>query len=356
MASALLLLSLCVSAATASTIYITGALNNDVARLLLANPPGNATVKRTATAAVAIAAAGPGDAVLLLADGYPAQRTAIPADLQRSAATKGFRAYMEFPSDPAPSNALSWKQRAVVTTHELAACGLDQFRILQLQDPIAVDWCGAAQRCANPDSACANACNNSLLSFAQIAGVDTAAFGVKASERIPLLFRQSASVLVAAAKLSNMASGRYAPQEAWRQLWGSILDELLAVPPGTLAMPVWQAVVRPAYAEFEQLPANALSTAVAASAAWLSTGSELMTVADRVPNATFGCCAQSGGNQECTLKLCNWTQVCPAPRAPPGVTNVTCIQEGWSSIIHDDGAQHRMPLFIRTDGNAEAQP
>ena len=33
--------------------------------------------------------------------------------------------------------------------------------------------------------------------------------------------------------------------------------------------------------------------------------------------------------------------------------NLTCIQEGWSSILHWNGSQHRMATFIRTDGNSE---
>ena len=38
---------------------------------------------------------------------------------------------------------------------------------------------------------------------------------------------------------------------------------------------------------------------------------------------------------------------------PEGVRNVSCIQEGWSSILHWNGTQHRMATFVRTDGNAE---
>ena len=32
---------------------------------------------------------------------------------------------------------------------------------------------------------------------------------------------------------------------------------------------------------------------------------------------------------------------------------MSCIQEGWSSILHWNGTQHRMATFVRTDGNAE---
>eukprot|EP01047_Picozoa_sp_COSAG01_P065786 COSAG01_NODE_8950_length_2606_cov_1.299960_2_plen_198_part_00 len=38
---------------------------------------------------------------------------------------------------------------------------------------------------------------------------------------------------------------------------------------------------------------------------------------------------------------------------PSVVRNLTCIQEGWSSILHWNGSQHRMATFVRTDGNAE---
>jgi hypothetical protein len=264
----------------------------------------------------------------------------------------------QFPqtAESMPDQALSWKQRAVVTTSELETRGLGALRILQLQDPVTVAWCGAGGNCSgttNPE--CKSACDGALLSFAQIAGVERAVFGLTDAERTPLLFRNGSTgqVLVAASKLSNMISARYAPQEAWRRLWSFLLADLLPPKVGaSLELPSWTASVRPAYPDaLAPLPTNASAVAVAHSAKWLSTGSTLMTIA--AENVTFACCEQQTDTQVCTLRSCNWSQICPAPHAPPRVSNISCIQEGWSSIIHNDGRQHLMPLFIRTDGNAE---
>ena len=92
----------------------------------------------------------------------------------------------------------------------------------------------------------------------------------------------------------------------------------------------------------------------------------MMNVADGTGTTTYPCCAQTASDAECAPHRCLSAQICPAPHAgttstAPGVStpgarvsNITCIQEGWSSIIHLNGSQHMMPLFIRTDGNAEA--
>jgi hypothetical protein len=54
------------------------------------------------------------------------------------------------------------------------------------------------------------------------------------------------------------------------------------------------------------------------------------------------------------MRSCDAAQICPAPFAPAGVGNATCVQEGFSSIIERDGGQAWMPLFVRTDGQADA--
>src|SRR5690242_1843896 len=64
--------------------------DNDLFRLL----PGS---ERVDTPAEAIERADEGTGVLILADGYPQQRTAIPADLFDRARAKHLRLYVEYP-------------------------------------------------------------------------------------------------------------------------------------------------------------------------------------------------------------------------------------------------------------------
>jgi hypothetical protein len=48
--------------------------------------------------------------------------------------------------------------------------------------------------------------------------------------------------------------------------------------------------------------------------------------------------------QVCAYTPCTNSQVCPpgvGVAVPPNVANISCIQEGWSSILHWNGTQHR---------------
>ena len=149
-------------------------------------------------------------------------------------------------------------------------------------------------------------------------------------------------------QLSNHIRGRFAPIDAWRSLWSYIVG---AVVPEGLGFPSWVSPVRPSYTRTEALPANYTTLAIAKSADWLSEGGKILVSHDQFNQTT--CCKQVHG-AVCTAVPCNASVVCPAPMAPTEVLNATCIQEGRCSIIHRDGSQHWMPLFIRTDGNAES--
>jgi hypothetical protein len=329
-----------------NVIYLVGGEdNNDLYMQLNIDP--NLNVKRT-SATLAISSANKNDKVLFLANS--STRTPVPLELFKQAKSVGFLAYIEFPETRAEfrSLAINWKQRIVVTSSEMSSFGLEELRILQLQGATAVDFC-QSKKCnatINVSTICKSACANSILSFAQIAGVDTAAFGVKDNEKIPLLFyNDSKNVMISAAPLSNMIKGRSAPQEAWRKLWGFILN---------INFPRWEANVRPTYSSpTAKLNTNALENAVFRSSQWISNGSKLMTVADIQSDKKYGCC-KSVGDAECVLYQCTASEICPAPFKFASITNITCLQEGWSSIVHQNGSQHYMPLFIRTDGNAEA--
>ena len=147
----------------------------DVVRLL--DSKLGMPAQRVEDAEKAVAAARSGDAVLLLADGCPSVRTSIPINVALAARERRFRAYVEFPASDATADTLSWNQQAVVSSSKLEAHGFDQLRIPQR---VAVNWCGAG-RCAatRNSSVCANACNDTFVSFAQVAGVDRAVLGLE---------------------------------------------------------------------------------------------------------------------------------------------------------------------------------
>ena len=262
------------------------------------------------------------------------------------------------PAPPSPPPAivpLSWTKRAVVTSDLAHVHGLDRWRILQLQGPAqAIQWC---PDCGDGASAvCRQLCNTSVLCAAQVAGFDSAVFGATPADLTPLLFQWRGDahamgagppVWVSATGLSNMVRGRYAPQDAWLSLWEFLLDQL-GFPAKLLP---WIATVGPSYARTAPLPSDAEAQAVVRSAWWLANNSRLLVVANTPGANATRCCV---GQLPCQQRQCTAAQVCPAPLAPPGVVNVSCMQEGWSSIITANGAQLPMPVFIRTDGNAEA--
>ena len=363
--------------AQSATLFMVGPLGNDVIRLL---SPDNST-QHAASAQSAIAASKYGDAVMLLAESYPENRTIVDWSTIALAVKRGVRFYIEYPdvlpagiderpgagvdagamagagaggissrySDHTTTGSASdvpWTHRLVINSGDVASHGLEKLRILQSHGSVAIDYCGDS--CAKPTNAtCAAICAGSLLTFAQVAGVDVAAFGIDSLS--PALFKLEEGVLVSSTQLSNHVQGRFAPIEAWRSLWSYIVDSLL--PGGAVDFPSWASPVRPRYGRTEPLPSSYRALAIASSADWLARGGKILVSYDEYNQTT--CCKQVHG-AVCSDVPCNASVVCPAPMAPASVLNATCIQEGWSSIIHRDGSQHLMPLFIRTDGNAES--
>ena len=313
----ILLLFLC--AVKATKIYLVAPDNNDLVRLLSSNP----SIVRSPDAETAISSASRDDSVLLLSNDT-STRTHVPLNFYERATTIGFKGYVEFPEDQSPSTfptrALSWKQRVVVTPEPLSSSlPLPPLRILQLQGATFIDYC-LGQKCnaTSNNTHCQHACDHSILSFAQVAGVDVAAFGCNDNERVPLLF-QNGNVIIATARLSNIITGRSAPQEAWRTLWTFLLG---------IDVPKWIPDVRPTFAPTIQLPKDVMINAALRSAHWISTGSTLMVSSFPSSTATFECCSNDSGNQECMLEQCTWEKICPAPFLPSEIKNVTCLQ--WS--------------------------
>jgi hypothetical protein len=273
------------------------------------------------------------------------------------------------PAPPPPSlvTKTSWKLRAVVTTDQAAEVGLPRDTIMLPQGSYTNAWCAATTGCA-ADAAmppgCVEACNTTILALAKVAGVYTAPYGADKSITTPLLFEHNLGggappALIATTKLTSITSGRFGPASAWHALWVFLLQKL-GVPPATAAaLPHWQPVVGPAYDRTAVLPTSSAASAVRASAMWLVTGSKLLSDTSDAKNGATTCCVPDKLGQssnECVYRPCDNDEVCPMGlnrSLPSGVKNKTCIQEGWSSILHWNGTQHRMATFVRTDGNAE---
>jgi len=304
----------------ASPLLLSGAATND---LYCALRRSRAPVSRYDSPEAALAAARTGGALLILADGYPAHPTRLPAGFYERAAAKRLRLYVEFPEvtptgQAGPAQPTEW-ERLVVTTDRFGA-ELPRGRILALPDCRFL-------RVEPPREA------ETWVAVARVAGFDQAVYGLP-PQAAPLLYRQPGSeTLVATTRLSGMVSGRYAPQREWRELWSEILGWLRGA-----EQPIsWEPSVRPAFGPTGRLPRGAELTALRRGVDWHHRSGLLLT-----PERARVVHPLLKQNQE-TL---------PRPASDTPGDGTLGILEGYASGIRHDGSQlQRLPL--RADCQAE---
>ncbi len=219
----------------AGTLRFSAAPGNDLWQAV--QSAGYASV-RYATPGEAVGAATPGDAVVLLADGYPERTTPTDAALFQAVADRGIRMYVEYPSflqgqpTAAPQSA-RWVRGVVAS--DFFAPHLARLQLLALHD---CRYLPAVSTTTH-------------LVLARVAGFDTAVYGLPA-ETLPLLFELpngsgDGRFLVATTKLSHFRTGRYAPVGSWSVIWERILEWLQ--PGGVGARLNWTPTVRPVLPE-----------------------------------------------------------------------------------------------------------
>ncbi|MEX0776927.1 MAG: hypothetical protein WD042_14575 [Phycisphaeraceae bacterium] len=213
--------------------------DNDLYRLLA--PQGE--LSRHGGILPALIAAPQGSAVLVLADGYPAQRTPLTAEHVRLANEKRLRLYIEFPDwlpgTPVGEVAHTGCERQVITS-AVFGDALPPMSIVMVQD------CHYVRTAAEQPH----------IVVARVAGFETAVYGLPKQDVHPILFElPQANMLVATTRLSQFITGRYGPQESWRQIWQMVLRWLC--PEAPPVMPDWQATVRPTYDRRQALAPDA---------------------------------------------------------------------------------------------------
>jgi hypothetical protein len=271
----------------------------------------------------ALAAAPKGGSLLLLADGYPIARTAVPEGLAARASERGVRLFLEYPERgpgvrQGAAQTAGWR-RAVVASEALP--GLPKLRILGLHN---FRYAPAAAERAD-------------LVAARVAGFDKALFGLPA-DAAPLLYADAETgTVVATTSLSHFASGRYAPTSAWEPLWQAIVARLQ---PG--AAPVrlrWTPSVAPALGPGGPLPRSAELTALRLSAAWFRNSGMLLDAdAARIYDGPAAAWPDRIG---------------PAPPARATGDGSLGLLEGFNAAVEPDGAQP-VRWWRRGDCNGEA--
>lgn len=270
----------------------------------------------------AIAHAKTGSAVMVLADGYPDAPTKVDASVYESAASKGLRLYVEYPSavpglELGEPQSTQW-ERAVVAGDSLGD-KLPKLHILQISGcrftPV---------KAADP-----------MLVIARVAGFDTAVFGIPETAS-PILFTlPGRDVFVATTNLSGFVSGRYAPAKDWGILWERILGML--DPESKIALK-FTPTVHPAYGKDEKLPADVERKAIAEAVEWYLDGRMLVNDKEK-------------SEVEKGLLAGAESRAVPSLPRTEGDGSLGILEGYAAGIDHNGNQRQRIPL--RADCNAE---
>lgn len=301
--------------------------DNDLYRVVKA---GGVDCARRDTPSEAVRAAPDGAGVLILADAYPREATAVQAGVYEAAAKKRLRLYVEFPA-AIPGMGVGVLRRAslerVVVADDRFGPSLRPMQILAIHDCHFVEV-----RAERP-----------YLVLAKVAGFDTAAYGLADVKAFPVLFEHPrGDILVSTTKLSQFVSGRYAPKEAMQAVWRRVLEWLR---PGskTPAMD-WTPTVRPSYSREAPLPPDAARRAIARGMDWHTTAKMLLSEEGWRRYEQL----RAGGK----VNPNNPVAAGPDAALPAGDGRFGVL-EGVSSQIAFDGRQP-VRWWLRTDCNGES--
>jgi hypothetical protein len=231
-----------------------GSDSNDLYLLLIKE---NLKPIRYSTPEEAINHAPEGTGVIMVSDSYPNMSVGLSPEIVEKAKEKQLRLYVEYPSSfpglDIPEKVIKADlERGVITSDvfgdklkPMALLGINEchfFRI-SIMDPLIV--------------------------LAKVAGFEKAEYGLADVEKYPLLFR-TGNCMIATTKLSNFSTGRYGPNDSWKEVWRYILSWLTQN--RDLQIKHWLSDVKPMYTSDQHLPANARRIAVARGAAWFYNG------------------------------------------------------------------------------------
>ena len=243
----------CVNIATYSqkiTLNFCGSSDNDLYVVLKKE---NIQLIRFDTPESAVDKASEGSGVLIVSDTYPASPGNIKAEVLEKAKRKRLRLYIEYHTFPAFGNTTdsifkSTLERGVITANVFGDA-LKPMSIVSINDChlIPVDE------------------ENPLMVLGKVAGFDKAEYGINDIKTYPLLFQKD-NMLVATTKLSDFATGRYAPEQSWKRVWNYIISWVAG--DNNFHFNHWLSYVDPMYAKNAKLPENAVRTSIAKGAEW----------------------------------------------------------------------------------------
>lgn len=213
--------------------------------------------KQYISPSAAIDNAAEGSGVIITADGYPDKKLVISVTDFNKAVKKKLRLYIEYPAVlpgmNIPDEVFISKLERIVVTTDIFKKHLQRMSLLGIND------CSVLQvKVENP-----------LLVLAKVAGVDKAIYGIDDVKTFPLLFQKD-NMMVALTKLTNFRTGRYGPNQSWKELWENILAWVRGS--GNIRFKSWRTDVEPMYSRDQPLPAQARKQAVIKGVQWFYNG------------------------------------------------------------------------------------
>ena len=160
----------------------------------------------------AVSLAGEGEAVFLLADGYPVRGTVLTPELLDAARAKVLRLYIEYPEEIC--GVQTGEPQTILFERIVAPDGF--MGAMEPGSLLMINGCWYRRWCEK---------RRGLLCLAKAAGYDTAVYGLPEEYEVMLDWLDGKKdVLVAASALSRFIAGRYAPTQRWRALWQKVLE------------------------------------------------------------------------------------------------------------------------------------
>jgi hypothetical protein len=225
--------------------------DNDLYRVMVAQ---GLDCQRYDDPAEAVRCAPAGAGILILAEDYPEDLTAVYGEVLDHLAEKRLRCYLEFPCQlPGlkPDRVQGIPRARAVVTSDAFGPELPPMSILSINSCRFIAFEGVKKP---------------HLVLAKVAGFDTAVYGLP-KETWPILFEhERGDLLVATTKLSHFIRGRYGPQDSWQAVWKMVLHWLQ--PDAERTVLAWTPLVRPAFGKLDPLPADVEKQALDRSLAW----------------------------------------------------------------------------------------
>jgi len=221
----------------ASDLIFVCAENNDLYNVIIQN---GIKASRYSQLDQALNEFSPQKAIFILADAYPAGSTEIDASFYEMAGKKNLKLYIEYPDSipgfkTAPIKKTRWER--VVVVSDIFGESLQKMRIAMIHDCHFIP---------------VEAVSSPYLVLAKVAGFDRAVYGLDSSETHPILFEHpNGNILISTTKLSHFVTGRYAPKDAWKQIWQTILHWM--APDNDFPELMWAETVGPSFMPDDRL-------------------------------------------------------------------------------------------------------